>query len=748
MIKKASVPAKWLLSYLLLLLVPIIIFMCFFVMQQKEVEREIYESNEMVLSSVESNLSNTFDGMRQIFTEICMHKDFQSMLYYFQNNYAEGLLSANRIHRTAQVYITLNNFVDEIYAHDLRSDMAFSTRSGIHKSATINTIVFGDAKADELERFLQEHPYGGFCDLSFSTTLQSRPERSLCFVGLYPFGSTRRTAKCLVVASANMDYIFESTNALLKQSYKGMLFLNEANETIFSSNPDLTIDVAKREKGMYTDHRQVISFLELKEGNWCCAVASPKEIFWRRLHSVRLLMVIGIALCLILGGLCAVFLSRKNYVPLKQTLMLLKSKTGYKGDEKDEYAFLHKSLFEILEANEEQKQKISQQEKYLINKSLLEMLYGRGNVQELEQKTGIRVSAVSDRYILAVCDASDYAVLFEEEEDLTAGKRRELLSFLIDNVMSELAEREGYVCYTLNVEDTIVLVINLTPNAVNAQQKIIDLCNTCNGVFGQEFKYPLRVAVSEICLGESNLSHMYYEAAETMDFLRLNAMSGVFCCNELRKESTAIYNAESEYQLISAICEGDCEKTRKVLDTIFKSGEKTVAASVKCRIVELTAAMIKLADDAEQKRELAENCTQRCEVTEMKRKIYESAEKLCLENKEKLSRKSGGAVDRIKKYIDEHYKDSMLSVQLLEEKIGLSRYHMTRIFKAAYGLGILEYIKEVRVEQAKAYIKDNINANMETVAAEVGFNDSRALTRAFRQKLGITPAEYRRTLNK
>ena len=68
MIKKASVPAKWLLSYLLLLLVPIIIFMCFFVMQQKEVEREIYESNEMVLSSVESNLSNTFDGMRQIFT--------------------------------------------------------------------------------------------------------------------------------------------------------------------------------------------------------------------------------------------------------------------------------------------------------------------------------------------------------------------------------------------------------------------------------------------------------------------------------------------------------------------------------------------------------------------------------------------------------------------------------------------------------------------------------------------------------
>lgn len=748
MIKKASVPAKWLLSYFLLLLVPIVIFMCFFVMQQKEVEREIYESNEMVLNSVEANLSNSFNGMKQIFTAVCMHKDFQSMLFHFQNNYAEGILSANRIHKTAQLYTTLNGVVNGIYIHDLRSDMALSTQSGINRSATINSIVFGDAKAEKLESFLQKHPYGGFCDLSFSTTQQSRSEKSLCFVGLYPFGSTRSTAKCLVVVSADMDYMFESTDALLKQSYRGMLFLNEANETVFSNYPDLVIDVSKREEGMYTDHRQVISFLELEEGSWCCAVVSPKELFWQRLHSVRVLMVIGIALCLVLGGLCAVFLSKKNYVPLKQTLMLLKSKTGYKGEEGDDYVFLHKSLFEILEANEEQKQKISQQEKYLINKSLLEMLYGRGNVQELEQKTGIRVSAVSNRYILAVYDASDYAALFEEEEDLSPGKRRELLSFLIENVMCELTDREGYVCYTLNVEDAIVLVVNLTQGEVQAQQKMVDLCNSCNTVFEQEFAYTLRAVVSDVCMGEENLSHMYYETAEAMDFLRLNAMNGVFCSHELSKEGTAVYSTESEYKLISAICEGECEKTREILDAIFMNGEKTLPSVAKCQIVELTAAMIKLVEDTEQKRELAEICMLRGEVTEMKRKIYESAEKLCLENKEKLSRKSGGSVDRIKKYIDEHYNDSMLSVQLLEEKIGLSRYHMTRIFKAAFGLGILEYIKEVRVEQAKAYIQDDINANMETVAAKVGFNDARSLTRAFRQKLGITPAEYRRTLIK
>ena len=86
--------------------------------------------------------------------------------------------------------------------------------------------------------------------------------------------------------------------------------------------------------------------------------------------------------------------------------------------------------------------------------------------------------------------------------------------------------------------------------------------------------------------------------------------------------------------------------------------------------------------------------------------------------------------------------DADLSVDRLAQRANMSSRHFARLFAARMGATPAAYVKRVRIEAARRRIEEG-RPRLKQVARQCGFADEQTLRRAFRQVLGITPAEYR-----
>jgi AraC-like DNA-binding protein len=88
--------------------------------------------------------------------------------------------------------------------------------------------------------------------------------------------------------------------------------------------------------------------------------------------------------------------------------------------------------------------------------------------------------------------------------------------------------------------------------------------------------------------------------------------------------------------------------------------------------------------------------------------------------------------------------DAPLSLDELCVVCGLSKYHLVRSFKQAYGLTPHACHLNLRVNEAKARLK--LGQELAEVAHEAGFCDQSHFTRVFARCVGMTPAAYQKAM--
>ncbi|HYZ16780.1 MAG TPA: helix-turn-helix domain-containing protein [Candidatus Acidoferrum sp.] len=73
---------------------------------------------------------------------------------------------------------------------------------------------------------------------------------------------------------------------------------------------------------------------------------------------------------------------------------------------------------------------------------------------------------------------------------------------------------------------------------------------------------------------------------------------------------------------------------------------------------------------------------------------------------------------------------------------GISRRHLTRMFRRATGIGVKEYTTKLRLEQARLFLRDP-QLTVDAVAERCGFADGRQLRRLWKTTFGTSPSASR-----
>lgn len=94
-------------------------------------------------------------------------------------------------------------------------------------------------------------------------------------------------------------------------------------------------------------------------------------------------------------------------------------------------------------------------------------------------------------------------------------------------------------------------------------------------------------------------------------------------------------------------------------------------------------------------------------------------------------------------YIDNHLAEA-LDLEKLSEQAHFSSFHFHRLFAALMGERLGDYVRRRRLEVAALRLRSHSQVNILALALSVGFGSAEAFSRAFKERFGSSPTQWRR----
>lgn len=99
-------------------------------------------------------------------------------------------------------------------------------------------------------------------------------------------------------------------------------------------------------------------------------------------------------------------------------------------------------------------------------------------------------------------------------------------------------------------------------------------------------------------------------------------------------------------------------------------------------------------------------------------------------------------VRKCEDWLQDHFRD-LDAIAQVTTLAGIPERTLKRRFKAAAGSSLIEYLQNLRIEEAKRLLETS-NLPVDEISAETGYSDASFFRRLFKRLTGLTPSHYRR----
>lgn len=100
-------------------------------------------------------------------------------------------------------------------------------------------------------------------------------------------------------------------------------------------------------------------------------------------------------------------------------------------------------------------------------------------------------------------------------------------------------------------------------------------------------------------------------------------------------------------------------------------------------------------------------------------------------------------IEKIKRFINGHFCDSSISLNMIADTIGLTPAYVSKLFKQELGISYVEYITDLRINRARELL-ENHNYKIYEIAEMTGYTNTNYFISLFKKHVGVPPAEYRK----
>jgi two-component system response regulator YesN len=99
-------------------------------------------------------------------------------------------------------------------------------------------------------------------------------------------------------------------------------------------------------------------------------------------------------------------------------------------------------------------------------------------------------------------------------------------------------------------------------------------------------------------------------------------------------------------------------------------------------------------------------------------------------------------INKILEYVHRHF-DEAVSLKAMARYVAMEEHYLSSLFKKKTGRNFIDYLHDVRIEQAKQCL-DRTDMTVNEIGRRVGFFNDNYFIKIFKRRTGMTPSQYRR----
>lgn len=343
----------------------------------------------------------------------------------------------------------------------------------------------------------------------------------------------------------------------------------------------------------------------------------------------------------------------------------------------------------------------------------------------------------------------------EDEGALSPCQRYLELRELVGGVLGR--DQPAAVC---NQSGRILCAVNWQGGAANWHGRCAQLIGELNEALWRSHGFRFQCTVSRMGEGVASLPQAARELDQAREYRTLMGglpgellfYDGILRTTGLgeRQEDTARRSEARRQELRQALLQGSAGRARAILHTVLEEdfvATRPAVQFVQLRLFSVIDGLLKGLEYAAgelgiQEAWAAENAAPRLLGASGVWALEREAGEL-LDRFQALAEEQGGIHRlpyRLRSYIRSHFADPNLNVSQVADQFHVTATYATRVFKQAFGCGILGYIQQVRLERAKELLRGG--RPVKEAAAAAGFATPTALIRLFKKLEGTTPAQF------
>lgn len=758
-----EVSFRWIISYLVVMLIPVLICSIAFAQSQRFLRRQITDVNSLLLKQTASQLENAVADIQRISSDIELNANISDYIYHAGDE-AQQQMMLRQVRKELADYI--NTTENQLFLFLYRADTdTFLTSQGLYSSKVFYENYLDTSVPYNVWRtkFCEGYDGSFFADKFAFDELHC--VEALGYSRGVPAMSLTNSKMFLGMMYNMTDYydVIKET-AFLE---KGAMAVFDANaEEMFANGLERFRDISMEEtevralttSGTLTrrshGHRVIVTYDVSEKTGWRYVYLIPQKFFLEKMNNIFYLIVFSMVLIFCIGGVVVYFMVKKNYAPLRQVLSLLEIEG--KGGQ-NEFEVIQEWITKTIEEKHVITTTLDKQNLIVQKNYITKLLLGKANykVDIAEMLANLKIPfAPQDSYAVIMLNVESYDEFFDGEKEFSDYERNELLDFMFENVFSELIQQENYVGVVLPYIGNIFCIVGGETVELSRLEAVV---RHGQQFFDDNFRIVFSGIISDVNAGYRGIYEGYRQVIEAGESRFLLQNQALILYRDLvqSKQSvdTEFWTMGLNAPLFEMLIEkGDKRGATDYLNTEIARKEnmrQTSTAAFRFYVYEITELLLNTGNAVcgkeavkEMQEELLSALESNLRWVEYRELFERVIGRMCdlVDGTKQVS----DVVQRIVSYVDKNYAEDSLNISTMAEALGLSDRYISAVFKKEKNMGLLDYIGMVRIEKAKMLLTETY-MNIEDIYQKIGFTNKITFIRIFKKHEGITPTQYRKS---
>ncbi len=744
--KISSTFLKYLISYILILLIPLIL--------------SVFINTKFLSILKNQAITDIINTSRKIenFFDI-QYKQIQSTNYQMglNPNFRPFVLSQNPykavlLRNDLLKYKAVNNFIEDIIVYFEDENYIHTTTSSYTFKQFFNEFNFINWDESSFYRYLNTNYNSQERYIEDVLLKNGDQERYVAYV--FPImnqnSNSHGKSIFLVRESQFTNYIGNELdayhcNTIIYDKDNKMIFLNEEKDYINSKDflsflniqEEHFLKIIKLEETEY-----ILNITNSQETRWKYVTLLPAAEISNKVKEVNVYINISLLFVFIIGGYVIYVLMRVNYKPIKQLEM--SAKRFLTSTSKNELETVSKAIENLSSKNTELTGKIKSNEaaaKYYLFHNLLK---GKFLNEEdfIEKSKNSNISFIKQYFGVVIVYINQFAKIKEFNKAKFIKKIEIEVSNIIDvNIIEHFEPEKIILIVSSDTEDS---------EMVNEfYKKLYD--------YFSKNEIKITIGVGNLYTDILKLQRSYREASTALDYRFVNGNDKVILFKEIIDAQSSIdvilYKEVEKLKL--SIAQMESRQIDNLMNSIIRKIKENnislyMARGICFDIINSIAITI---EELNKSREVECKYHPNTDVfglmkSETVEELFYLLKGICnevIESINKAKYKHDNILsENILAYIMDNYSNCSFSIDDTASHFNMSQPNLSLFFKEHMGINFIDYVTELRMNKAKKILISS-DLVLKDIASEVGYFNVSSFIRRFKQVIGITPSKFRET---